>query len=133
MRAHVVAGISIIMVVLLSSPSEAGFLGGDASRSPGQQLKTLFAEFWDDELRADPRAVDETIALMKRGVVQKRVPPRITMAKVVPQLRALAPESAEASPLWGIIARLPKDWSESDRARAAAEVREAIGGSVIPA
>src|SRR6476659_7511761 len=52
MRAQVVAGIS--MVVLLASPSEAGFLGGDAARSPGQQLKTLFAEFWDDELRADP-------------------------------------------------------------------------------
>src|SRR4051812_29348278 len=46
----------IAAIVTLSAPVrvEAGFLGGDASRSPGQQLKTLFAEYWADELRSEP-------------------------------------------------------------------------------
>src|SRR5262249_5725668 len=84
-------------------------------------------------LREFPRAVDETIALMRRGMAEKRTPPRVTMAKVVPQLRALAPEKVEDSPLWGIVAKLPKDWAEADRERVTREVREGIASSVTRA
>jgi uncharacterized protein (DUF885 family) len=222
----------------------AGFIGGEGTSSPSQQLKTLFAEFWDEELRADPleatfigdhryddrladlsesayearlkhhrdhrealgridparlsaderidrevlqatlddkvegerfrgrlipitqqdgihlkfaqsvnfhpsatvgdlenyvrrlqafpRVVDQTIALMRQGMAERRMPPRITMAKVVPQLRALAPKDPEASPLWGIVAKL-NDWSQIDREGAAKSVRRAIAESVSPA
>ena len=84
-------------------------------------------------LRAFPAAVDATIVVMRQGMAERRVPPRITMAQTVPQFRALAVAKAEESPLWGIVARLPADWAEADRARIAAEVRAAIEGAVSPA
>lgn len=83
-------------------------------------------------LDAFPRLVDETIALMRRGMDEKRMPPRITMAKVVPQLRDLAPAKPEESPLWGIVAKL-KDWPTPDRDHATAAVRRAIVEKVSPA
>lgn len=84
-------------------------------------------------LRAFPKAIDQTIALMRQGIAEKRVPPRITMAKVVPQLKALAPSKVEESPLWEIVAKLPKDWSEPDRMRAVDVVKSAIEEAVSPA
>ncbi|SIO66125.1 Uncharacterized conserved protein, DUF885 familyt [Singulisphaera sp. GP187] len=83
-------------------------------------------------LRAFPRAIDQTIALMRRGMAEHRMPPRITMAKVVPQLRDLAPVKPEESPLWGIVAKL-KDWPEADRDPATNAIRQAIADQVSPA
>lgn len=83
-------------------------------------------------LHAFPRLVDQTIALMRQGMAEKRMPPRITMAKVVPQLRDLAPKKPEESPLWGIVAKL-KDWPEADRDHATVAVRQAIADKVSPA
>ena len=37
-----------------------------------------------------PEAVDALILVMRKGIAEGRVPPRVTMAKVVPQLRAVA-------------------------------------------
>jgi len=84
-------------------------------------------------LRAFPATVDATIVVMRRGMAEKRVPPRVTMAKVVPQLRALATPRPEDSPHHGIVARLPKDWPAADRDRIAGEIRRAIAESVTPA
>lgn len=83
-------------------------------------------------LQAFPRAIDQTIALMRQGMAEKRMPPRITMAKVVPQLRDLAPAKPEASPLWGIVDKL-KEWPEADRNHATEAVRQAIADQVTPA
>jgi uncharacterized protein (DUF885 family) len=84
-------------------------------------------------LRGFPAAVDATIALMKQGMAERRVPPRITMAKVVPQLRALVAARPEESPLWGIVKKLPEDWSDADRKRVRDQVRDAIAEAVSPA
>ena len=84
-------------------------------------------------LRAFSRAVDATIAVMRQGMAETRLPPRVSMGKVVPQLRALATTKAEDSPLWDIVAKLPKDWSDADRSKVAAEVRRAIEEAVSPA
>jgi uncharacterized protein (DUF885 family) len=83
-------------------------------------------------LRGFPAAIDATITTMKQGTAEGRVPPRVTMAQVVPQLRALATDQPQASPHWGIIARLPEDWS-GERTRIAGEVRAAIVERVSPA
>ena len=232
------------IVSLVPSATVAGLVDGDASKNPSRRLRAIFAEYWDDELRAEPleatfvgdhrhddrladpsdaafrarverergqmealraidpallaaderidrevliailddrlegdrfrgrlipvtqqeglhlkfaqsvnfhpagaigdlenyvrrlrdfsKAVDATIAVMRLGIAERRVPPRITMAKVVPQLRALATPEPEQSPLWGIVKRLPKDWSEGDAERAKHQVREAIAASVSP-
>ncbi|MDR3633708.1 MAG: DUF885 domain-containing protein [Isosphaeraceae bacterium] len=83
-------------------------------------------------LRAFPKAVDETIALIRQGIAEKRVPPRLTMERVLPQLRTLAVKKAEESPLWGFVERLPKECADADRSRVAAEVRRAIEEHVSP-
>jgi prolyl oligopeptidase len=84
-------------------------------------------------LHAFPAAIDATIAVMRQGVAEKRVPPRVTMAKVVPQLRALATAKPEDSPLYGIVAKLPGEWPEADRKRGAGAVRAAVAEAVSPA
>lgn len=84
-------------------------------------------------LRAFPAAVDATIGVMRAGMAAKIVPPRASMAKTVPQLRAIAPEDPEASPLFEIVARIPADWPAADRDHARAEVRDAVANHVTPA
>lgn len=84
-------------------------------------------------LEAFPAAVDATIAVMREGMALGRVPPRVTMAKVVPQLRAVAAARPEDSPLYGIVARLPAEWPSARRDEVAATIRAAIAGKVSPA
>ena len=38
----------------LNNVTLTGFLGGDASQGPSQRLKTIFVEFWEEMLKADP-------------------------------------------------------------------------------
>lgn len=84
-------------------------------------------------LRAFPMAVDQVIALMRKGVAEHRVPPRVTMAKVVPQLQSLAVAKVEDSPLWEMSTKLPKDWSDAERIRITRELRAAIEEAISPA
>lgn len=79
------------------------------------------------------RAVEATIALMRQGMAEKRVPPRVSMAKVLPQLRALATAKAEESPLYGLVGKLPKDWDKAEQTAVASLVRDAINEKVSPA
>lgn len=83
-------------------------------------------------LRDFPRAIDATIAVMRRGIAEGKVPPRVTMAKVLPQLLALAPRRPEDSPLWSLLDRLPKDWPEVDRIHVLDGLRQAIVNDVTP-
>ena len=84
-------------------------------------------------LRGFPAAVDATIAVMREGMARGIVPPRVTMAKVVPQLRALATARPEDSPHFGIVAKIPGDWPAADRSQFARSIASAIAESVTPA
>lgn len=86
-----------------------------------------------ERLNGFERAVDATIALMRKGMAEKRVPPRVSMARALPQLHALAATKVEDSPLCGIVAKIPKEWDQADRAEAANAVRDAISQKVSPA
>jgi uncharacterized protein (DUF885 family) len=84
-------------------------------------------------LRAAPFMADALIAVMRRGLAERRVPPRVSMARVVPQLRSLAVRRAEESPLWTIAGRLPADWTEADRKALLDRVRTALERDVATA
>ena len=45
-------------------------------------------EYYVNRLRAFESAIDATIALMRQGMAEKRMPPRVSMAKALPQLTA---------------------------------------------
>ena len=80
-----------------------------------------------------PKLADGLIALMKQGIEEKRVPPRIVAQRLATQLRSLANPKAEESPLWAYVDRLPTDWSQSQREGAMVRIRAAIETEVIPA
>ena len=84
-------------------------------------------------LRAFPRAIDGTIATMRKGMAANRVPPRVTMVRLLPQLRALAVLAAEQNPLYALVGRIPSDWPEAERAAVAERVRSAIAADAAPA
>jgi uncharacterized protein (DUF885 family) len=84
-------------------------------------------------LKSFPALADRLIVLLRRGIAEKRLPPRVAMHKVVAQLRGLSKPSALESPLWAIIARLPTGWSQSDRQAITGKVKEAIETEVAPA
>ena len=84
-------------------------------------------------LNGFPEAVEATIVLMKQGMAEKRVPPKVTMAKVVPQLRALATAKPADSPLRGIVDKIPTDWPLAERKRTTDAIDSAIETRVSPA
>jgi len=84
-------------------------------------------------LNSFPALADRLIVLMRQGMAEGLVSPRVVMPKVVAQLRGLSNPRAEESPLWAIIGRLPSDWSPSDRRDLSERVKRAIEAKVAPA
>ncbi len=84
-------------------------------------------------LNAFPSLVDQTLDLMRRGMTQGRMPPKVSIVRLVPQLRALAAPAVEQSPLYGIVGRIPADWGDAARSTMTERVRAAIAGEVLPA
>ena len=84
-------------------------------------------------LNGFPKLADGLIAVMKQGVAEKRVPPRVVVQRLAGQLRSLANPKGEESPLWAYVDRLPTDWSQSQREGAMVRIRSAIETEVAPA
>ena len=84
-------------------------------------------------LEAFPTLADQLAELMRRGIAEKRLPPRVVIPKVVKQLRSLGHPRAEESPLWAIIGRFPSGLSPADRQARTDRVRQAIETKVAPA
>jgi prolyl oligopeptidase len=83
-------------------------------------------------LHGVPKLVDGFVAVLKQGMAEKRLPPRVVMTRVVAQLRALSARKPEDSPLWVYITRLPDDWPVDARLAAIDRVRTSIENQVIP-
>ena len=84
-------------------------------------------------LKAFPKLAGTIVEVLQQGMLEKRMPPRVAVARVVPQLRALASPKAEDSPLWAFLNRLPTDWPDADRRAAHDRVLRAIVDDVAPA
>ena len=84
-------------------------------------------------LRAFPGAVDDLIATMRKGMASNRVPPRATILRLLPQLRALAAADPGRSPFGAFLGRLPADWTDAERKDAADRVGVAIAKDAAPA
>ena len=84
-------------------------------------------------LQAFPGMVDGIMATLKLGMEQNRMPPRVTVDRVVTQLRTLSDPKVKTHPLWAFTTRLPEDWPDADRRAAADRVRQALLAHVIPA
>ena len=83
-------------------------------------------------LREFPRAFDEGIALMRKGLARGMTPPRVAIAGVDATAAAHAVESPEASVLYKPFANFPATFSAAERERLRASGRQTVEAAVLP-
>ncbi|MDB5072981.1 MAG: hypothetical protein JWM87_4092 [Candidatus Eremiobacteraeota bacterium] len=89
-------------------------------------------ENWQRRLDAYPRAVADTIALLREAVARHMLWPRVSMQRVPPQLDRLVTDP-ERSPFYEPLTRIPATVPAADAARLRERARDAIANRVNPA
>ena len=90
-------------------------------------------EDWIARLRALPRYLDQTVALMREGIRAHMLLPKITMQRVPNQIDKQIVDAPEASPFFKPLKSFPGSVPEKDRARLTQAAKDAISSGVIPA
>jgi uncharacterized protein (DUF885 family) len=86
-----------------------------------------------ERLKKMPAWVDQAIVNMRQGIARGIVLPRPLVERTMPQLEALLPAEASASPYLAATREFPAGIAEPDRRRIAAAYRAVVFNSVIPA
>jgi uncharacterized protein (DUF885 family) len=100
------------------------------------QLSFTTAKDYDDwiaRLHAIPRAFDQVTTNMSIGIEDKRVPPKYLLEKTLEQVKQLATQKPEDSPLALPLKKFPASISATEQERIKAEMLAAIGKEVLPA
>jgi uncharacterized protein (DUF885 family) len=84
-------------------------------------------------LRNFPKQVDDTLAIMRKGMRDRLMPPTFLLEKVAGQAQEIAATPADKSPFALPLSKFPPSVSESDRARIRTAMIDAISTSVLPA
>ena len=90
-------------------------------------------EDWIGRLSRVDTYVAQTVALMRAGIREKRVQPKITMQRLPAQIDKQLTATPEASPFYKPFTNFPAGISAADRTRLAASARSAIAAQVLPA
>ncbi len=106
-------------------------------QAPGfvQFLSFETVKDYDDyiaRLRAFPRVMDETMALMRAGLADKLMPPKFLLAKVADQADGIAKQAGEASPFAQPLTKFPKTLAAAEQKRIREQVLGAIHDQVLP-
>jgi uncharacterized protein (DUF885 family) len=88
---------------------------------------------WIARLHAIPNAFDQVTRNMTIGMDDHRVPPRFLLEKTLDQVRQLANQKPEDSPLALPLKKFPASVSAAEQARIKTEMLDAIGKEVLPA
>ncbi|HEV7669396.1 MAG TPA: DUF885 family protein [Thermoanaerobaculia bacterium] len=80
-----------------------------------------------------PRAFDETIALMRQGMADRLMPPKLLLEKVAVQAEGIAKQAAEETPFAHPFAKFPETIPAADQARLREKGLAAVRTSVLPA
>jgi uncharacterized protein (DUF885 family) len=94
------------------------------------------ARDYDDyitRLRKFPKAMDDTIANMRKGMAARLMPPRFLLEKVAEQARDIAAAKSEESPFAVSLSRFPEGMSAEEQVRVRRELLAAIETHVVPA
>ncbi len=83
-------------------------------------------------LRQFPRAFDETVIQMRKGMAEDLMPPRILLEKVVVQCNGLATKTPEDSPFAQPFLKFPDSIPAADQKRLREQGLAAIRESVLP-
>jgi uncharacterized protein (DUF885 family) len=84
-------------------------------------------------LRGYGKQFDDTVAIMRKGMVRQLMPPKILLEKAVKQTEDLADDKPDASPFAQPLQKLPKTFSAADQKRIREHLLAAIEQQVLPA
>jgi len=88
---------------------------------------------WIARLRAIPKAFDQVATNMSIGVEDQRVPPKYLLEKTMEQVKQLANQKPEESPLALPLKKFPASISADEQQRIKTEMLDAISKQVLPA
>ncbi|MGA2886972.1 MAG: DUF885 domain-containing protein [Terracidiphilus sp.] len=88
---------------------------------------------WIARLHAIPKAFDQETTDMSIGMDDHRVPPKALLQKALEQVKELANQKAEDSPLAMPLKNFPASIKPGEQERIKAEMLDAIGKEVLPA
>ena len=88
---------------------------------------------WIARLHAIPRAFEQVTTNMSIGIDDRRVPPKYLLEKALAQVKGMAAEKPEDSPLALPLKSFPASIKPAERERIKAEMLDAIGKEVLPA
>ena len=88
---------------------------------------------WIARLHAIPKAFEQTTQNMSIGVEDHRVPPKFLLEKVLDQVKEMAHQKAEESPLAMPLKSFPATIPAPEQARIKTEMLDAIAKEVLPA
>lgn len=80
-----------------------------------------------------PKAMDDTIANMRKGMAARLMPPKFLLEKVAEQAQGIAASRGETSPFAQPLAHFPDGVAESEQSRIRAAILKSIDENVIPA
>ena len=90
-------------------------------------------EAWNARLRALPAYVEQTTELLREGIREHIVHPRVVMERVPAQIERQIVADPERSPFFSPLERFPASVSAADRERLVHDARAAIAAGVVPA
>ena len=88
---------------------------------------------WIARLHAIPRAFEQVTTNMSIGMEDHRVPPRYILEKALAQVKELAAQKPEDSPLAAPLKKFPASVTPAERERIKSETLDAISKEVLPA
>jgi len=89
-------------------------------------------EDWLARLQAFPVYMDQTIALMRRGIETKMLHPKVVMKRVPSQIRQQIVERPEDSLYFAPFKKFQTELSDADKERLRKEAAKVIGNQIIP-
>jgi uncharacterized protein (DUF885 family) len=102
-----------------------------ASQIPFTTVKDY--DDWIARLRAIPTAFDQVITNMATGIDDHRVPPKYLLEKALDQVKQLASQKPEDSPLAAPIKKFPDSIPAAEQERIKADVLDAVAKRDLPA
>jgi uncharacterized protein (DUF885 family) len=90
-------------------------------------------EDWIARLQRFPELMDQTIALMREGMRERMMLPKVIMQRIPAQIEKQITDDPQASPFYKPFKHFPVSVAPSDRERLTAEARNAISNGVVPA
>ena len=90
-------------------------------------------EDWLARLKALPVRIDQTVALMRLGIKERIIHPKIVLQRVPAQIDHQIVSDPKASPLYKPFTNFPSWVSASDQARLAEAAQETIATALVPA